>query len=116
MQKSARNQLADKLYSLPVKTLATNLSDPDTELRRAGIAVCRQRKLKSLTPELIEMLDDTDPTIAKEVHQVLQKFAAKDLGPKPNADREARIQAMQAWRNWWEQQTQKQLARKGEAE
>jgi hypothetical protein len=116
LQKGARNQLADKLYSLPVRTLATNLSDPDMELRRAGIAVCRQRKLKSLTPELIEMLDDTDPSIAKEAHQVLQKFAAKDLGPKPNADRDARVQAMQAWRSWWEKESQKQLARQGASE
>jgi hypothetical protein len=113
LQKNGRTQLAERMYCLPIKTLATSLNDPNQELRRAGIVVSRQRKLKTLTPELIEMLDDTNPDIARQVHQVLQHFAARDLGPKPGADRDARLQAMQAWRDWWEQHNQKQIARKG---
>ena len=116
LQKAGRSQLAERMYCLPIKTLTTSLSDPDQELRRAGLMVSRQRKLKSLTPELIEMLDDTNPDIARQAHQVLHHFASRDLGPKPGADRDAKLQAMQAWRDWWEQESQKQIARKGASE
>ncbi len=64
-------------------------------------------------PELIELLDDSNPEISGQVHQLLQKFASKDLGPRRGADHDARLAAMTAWRDWWELQSERQAARKG---
>ena len=96
-----------------MEQLAAKLGTQDAEMRRAAVTVCKQRKLKALTPELIALLDDVNEEVAAQAHQVLQKFAGRDFGPRPGADREARQQAMAAWRDWWEQQGQKQAAPKG---
>jgi hypothetical protein len=112
LQKLGRTVLADRFYCLPTKTLAEKLGDEDPEVRRAAVSVCRQRKLKALVPELIALLDDADQDVAKQAHQLLQQIAGRDLGPRPGADREERLQGMEAWRDWWER-NQKQTAQRG---
>ena len=106
LQKTARTILVDRLYCLPLKTLGQKLADPDLEVRRAAVNVCRQRKLKVLVPELIALLDDGNQEVANQAHQALQQFASRDLGPRPGADHEQRLQAMSAWRDWWGQRNQ----------
>ena len=115
LHKTARAILADRFFCMPVNTLAEKLGDKDEEVRRAVVSVSRQRKLKALVPELIGLLDDSNPEIAGQVHQLLQHFAAKDLGPRRGADRDARLSAMTAWRDWWEQETQRLTRRRREA-
>jgi hypothetical protein len=112
LQKSARTILADRFYCLPVKTLGEKLGDEHAEIRRAAVSVCRQRKLQALVPELIALLDDADGDVAKAVHELLQRFASHDFGPRLGADREQRQQAMAAWRSWWDQRNEKQAASK----
>jgi hypothetical protein len=102
LQKLGRTVLADRFYCLPTKTLGEKLGDQDPEVRRAAVTVCRQRKLKALVPELIALLDDGDQDVMKQAHQLLQQIAGRDLGPRPGADREERLQGMTAWRDWWE--------------
>jgi HEAT repeat protein len=109
LQKTARAILADRFYCLPAKKLSEKLGDQDPTVRRAAVTVCRQRKLKTLAPQLIEMLDDRNEDVAKQVHEVLQQFASRDFGPKRGADHIQRQEAMAAWRDWWEQQ-EKQTA------
>jgi hypothetical protein len=109
LQKTARAILADRFYCLPAKKLSEKLGDQDATVRRAAVTVCRQRKLRTLVPELIEMLDDGNEDVAKQVHEVLQQFASRDFGPKRGADHIQRQEAVAAWRDWWEQQ-EKQTA------
>jgi phage FluMu protein Com len=116
LQKSARAVLADRAFCQPIQTVADRLKDTDIEMRRANVTVVKQRKLKSLTPELIEMLDDANTEIAGQVHQVLQQFAAKDFGPRRGADKDARQEAMASWRDWWDKQTERVAARRGESD
>jgi hypothetical protein len=104
LQKLGRAVLADRFWCLPLQQLRTKLSTQDAEMRRAAVTVCKQRKLKTLTPELIPLLDDVNEDVAMQAHQVLQKLAGRDFGPRPGANREARQQAMAAWREWWEKQ------------
>jgi hypothetical protein len=58
-------------------------------------------------PELIELLDDTSLDVAKQAQLALQQITTHDFGPRPGADREARLQAIAAWREWWEQRERK---------
>ena len=113
LQKTARGILADRYFCMPVQALAEKLGDKDEEVRRAGVTVSKQRKLKALTPELIALLDDSNPDIAGQAHHLLQQFSSRDLGPRRGADRDARQSAMTAWRDWWEHETERLTARKG---
>jgi hypothetical protein len=111
LQKLGRTILADRLYCLPLKELGQKLGDQEAEVRRAAVTVCRQRKLKALVPELIALLDDANPDVAKQTHQLLHQLAGRDLGPRRGADRDERLQAMAAWRDWWEQQQNRKAAK-----
>jgi hypothetical protein len=110
LQKPGRTILVDRFFCLPLKRLGEKLGDSQPEVRRAAVSVCRQRQLKALVPELIALLDDDDQDVAKQVHELLQRFASHDFGPRPRADREQRLEAMAAWRDWWEQHSEKQAA------
>jgi hypothetical protein len=110
LQKQGRTVLADRFYCLPLKNLGEKLADQDAEFRRAAVSACRQRKLKALVPELIALLDDGNQDVAKLAHELLQQFASRDFGPKRGADREQRMEAMAAWRTWWEKQNEKLAA------
>jgi hypothetical protein len=112
LQKSARTILVDRLFCLPLPQLREKLGDQNLEVRRAAVTVCKQRKLKPLVPELILLLDDDDAKLAQQVHDLLQQFASRNLGPRPGADHEQRQEAMAAWRDWWEKESEKQVARK----
>ncbi len=57
-------------------------------------------------------IDDADPVVAKQAHQLLVKFAGKDLGPRAATDAE-RERAMAAWREWYAERERKQKERKG---
>ena len=112
LQKTARGILTDRLFCMPVHALAQKLGEKDEEMRRAVLTVGKQRKLKTLTPELIALLDDPNTDLAGQAHHLLQQFSSKDLGPRRGADRDARQSAMTAWRDWWEHETERLTARK----
>jgi hypothetical protein len=112
LQKTARSILVDRLYCLPLKVLGERLGNSDPELRRAAVSVSRQRKLKALVPELIALLEDGNQDLAKQVHDLLQQFAARDFGPRRGADSTQRREAIAAWRDWWEQEHEKLAAQK----
>jgi hypothetical protein len=111
VEKTGRTILADRFYCLSLKKLSEKLADPDPSVRRAAVSVCRQRKLKSFVPKLIPLLDDNDSDLAKQVHDALQQLASRDFGPRGGADHSQRLEAMAAWRDWWDQQ-EKQAAQK----
>jgi hypothetical protein len=112
LQKPARAILADRFYCLPLRVLGEKLSDEQAEVRRAAVSVCRQRKLQALVPELIALLDDANEEVATLVHDLLQRFASRDFGPRRGADHAQRQEAMAAWRSWWEQRNEKLAAQK----
>jgi hypothetical protein len=111
LQKTGRAILMDRFYCLPLKKLGERLRDQEAEVRRAAVGVSRQRKLKALVPELIDLLDDDNQDIAKQVHELLQQFALQDFGPHRGANHIQRQEAKAAWRDWWEQQ-EKQTAQR----
>ncbi len=112
-QKAARAVLVDRLFALSSKAVALKLTDGEAEVRRAAVAVCKQRKLRSLVPDLIARLDDASPEVVNQVHDLLLHFTSRDFGPARGADKETRHAAMQAWRDWWEQQKQERAGQKG---
>jgi hypothetical protein len=112
LQKSARAVLVDRLYALPVKGLRAKLADKEREMQSATLTVCKQRKLKVLTPELIALLEAPNPAIAEQSRELLQQFASRNLGPRVGATPEQRREAVGAWRAWWDKENEKLAARK----
>jgi hypothetical protein len=101
----ARNILADRMYNLRRQELRERLRDKEREIRRAAVKVCRLRQDKALAPDLITLLEDEEPEVARQAHQFLREIALKDFGPPRAANPEQRRQAVAAWRVWWEQRS-----------
>jgi hypothetical protein len=113
LQQQARRILSDRMYNLRLKDLRARLREKEKEIRRAAIKVCRLREERAVAPELISLLDDEDPEVARQAHQLLRQIALKDFGPPRNADREQRRQAVEAWRNWWQERSRASEKRAG---
>jgi hypothetical protein len=106
LQKAGRSALADRMYCLPVKDLRQRLGEKDPELRRAAARVCQLREERALVPELIDLLEDDSPEVARQALQALRQISGRDFGPAPAAGLEQRWQATAAWLDWWERQGQ----------
>jgi hypothetical protein len=105
-QPVARTVLADRMYCLPVKELRDKLRYQNADVLRAALKVCRLRGEKSLVPELIALLKDEDPAVAKKALQSLRELTGQDFGPHGTADGLQRDQAVAAWRDWWGRRSQ----------
>jgi hypothetical protein len=103
VQKLARKVLADRMHSLPLKELRERLHDKDPEIRRGAARASGLREDKAIVPGLIDLLDDPDAEVGKQALQALRQITTHDFGPRPGADREQRMQAITAWREWWDQ-------------
>jgi HEAT repeat protein len=72
--------------------------------RRAAAAACGQKKAREAVGELIPLLEDPEAPVQQAAHQALRQITGQDFGPEPDASREERRAAVQAWRDWWKKQ------------
>ncbi|MGH7171265.1 MAG: hypothetical protein ACRELG_13385, partial [Gemmataceae bacterium] len=100
-KQKVRKDLVERLTRMKDKTLLAYLGDEQLEIRMAAARACAAKDSKSLIPRLIPLLRDTRGGVAEAAHQALKKLSGKDFGPKPNADREERVQAARQWLDWW---------------
>ena len=91
-QERARAILEERLTRMTTKTLRHKLQDEDQEVRRAAVAATVRKEKKELVPELIGLLADTDPVMARTAEAALKDLTGKQL-PTPAA-----------WREWWQKQ------------
>jgi hypothetical protein len=92
-KQEARNALAERLKRMKPETLKRYLSDEEPEIRRAAVAACEKRELKTLIPDLIPLLKDRAEVVAQAAHAALKGLSGEDLGPDPAA-----------WEAWWSKQ------------
>jgi hypothetical protein len=104
VKSKARDALAERLARMTTATLRGRLHDDDREIRRAAALACAMKEEKDQVPELIRLLEDPDPLVARASQAALQALTGQDFGPKPGSDR---AKAVAAWKEWWERQQKK---------
>lgn len=100
-KKEARQALAERLTRMTSGTLKKYLAHTDPELRRASALAVAMRDIKAMTPDLIEMLGDPEPSVVRAVYAGLKAMTDKDFGPDSDASPADRARAIKAWRAWW---------------
>jgi hypothetical protein len=101
----ARLALAERLARMTAVTLRFRLKDDDLEIRRASALACAMKEEKSTVPDLIDLLEDKETSVARAAHAALKDLAGgKDFGPATTAGRDERKAAVRAWKVWWSQQ------------
>jgi hypothetical protein len=101
VRQKAREVLRERMGAEPLKRLRVSLSEVDRELRYAAVRVCRQKRLRSLVPDLIPRLDDPDSAIIWHARKTLEEMTGYDIGPRIGAGAVERAQAVQFWQEWW---------------
>jgi hypothetical protein len=104
-QAKARQALAERLARMKADTLRNKLQEANAEIRRAAAAACSRKEMKSLIPDLIPLLEDSEQAVARAAHSSLRTLTGQDLGPKKQEDAlpEAWAEAAAAWRAWWQE-------------
>jgi hypothetical protein len=101
MRAKARTALAERLVRMTTKTLRDKLKDDNLEVRRAAALACATKRERVLVPELIALLTDPEPPVARAAHQALKGLSGKDFGPDEDATRAERRAARKKWQAWW---------------
>ncbi|HEV3115469.1 MAG TPA: HEAT repeat domain-containing protein, partial [Gemmataceae bacterium] len=80
------------------------LQDESAEIRRAAALACAMKEEKGFVPDLIGLLEDRQPSVARAAYAALKDLTGKDLGRAADAQPEARARAVAAWKEWWKKQ------------
>jgi hypothetical protein len=101
-QGRARDALAERLARMTAVTLHGRLKDEDPEMRTAAARACAAREDPAHVPDLILLLEDSEPRAARAAREALKRLAGgPDFGPRADSGPEERAQAVAAWKQWW---------------
>ena len=103
----ARDALAERFTRMTAVTLRAELKEDDPEIRRAAALACAMKDDKSHVPDLIPLLDDPEPLVARAAYAALKSLSNQDFGPAKDASAKDRTQAIEAWKAWWAKQERK---------
>jgi HEAT repeat protein len=81
-KKKARRTLADRLTRFTANTLLAYLGSENPELRRAAALALGMKDEKDHISELIDMLDDPEPSVVQAVHAALKSLTSPDTAPE----------------------------------
>lgn len=91
-REKAREVLGERLARMTPATLRDKLQDDDPEVRRAAVDACARRAEASLVPDLLGLLDDPEPLVARLAEEGLRSLTGQELeGPD-------------AWKAWHKKQ------------
>jgi HEAT repeat protein len=77
------------------------LHDPVIQTRLEAVReVGRTRDLR-FVPDLIDLLDDEDPSVRLFAGATLRQATGHDTGYRAHAGPEERLRHVEAWRAWW---------------
>ncbi len=100
----AREALAERLARMTAATLRDKLQDDAPEIRRAAALACAVKADKEFIPDLVTLLEDQQPAVARAAHAALKDLTGQDHGPAADAPPAARNRAAAAWKEWWKKQ------------
>jgi hypothetical protein len=100
-QGKARDALAERLMRMTAATLSARLKDSDAEMRAAAARACAGKMDAIHIPDLIELLADSEPRVARSARTALKYLSGgEDFGPGPEATPAERDRAIAAWKTW----------------
>jgi HEAT repeat protein len=85
-----------------IPNLVKLLRDPDVYNRKVGVSILSKFKIKQVIFFFIEALNDPDQGVRQAVIKALSNWTGQNLGYDPQADEIERSEAVQAWRQWWD--------------
>jgi len=94
----ARGALAVRLARMTAATLRDKFKDEDPEIRRAAALACTAKADKQFVPDLISLLQDREPAVARTSHAALKELTGQEFA----------TEAADKWKAWWKKQTGKQ--------
>jgi hypothetical protein len=100
----ARDALAERLTRMTAGTLRDKFRDEDLEIRRAAALAVAIKNEQAFVPDLIELLADAEPPVARAAHAALKALTREDFGPSTDATRAERTDAIGKWKAWWASQ------------
>jgi hypothetical protein len=86
----ARDALAERLTRMKADTLARYFQDQDAEIRRAAALAAAMKEDKALIADLIPLLEDPEPTVARAAHAALKDLSGEKFGL-----------SVDEWKAWW---------------
>jgi hypothetical protein len=101
LKTEARDALAERLCRMTSETLRDKCKDQHPEVRRASALACAMKEDKRLVPDLIDLLQDPEPGVARAAAAALRSLTKQDFGPAAHADAGERAKAQAQWRQWW---------------
>jgi HEAT repeat protein len=88
-KKKAREILIERLTRFTSNTLLSYLGIDDAELRRAAVLAFGNKDNKDHISELIDLLEDPDPSVVDAVHVALTRLTSPDTGAKTAPEKRA---------------------------
>jgi hypothetical protein len=104
LRDKARQALADREGRMQAEAIGRDLGNGNAEIRRAAALACALTEAKQFIPQLIGLLDDRDPDVARAGRVALRALTSQDFGPAANADAADRKRAVADWQEWWKKQ------------
>jgi len=104
-QKLAREGLDAVLGKASSVGVGNALEDENVEVRRSAVRVAAAKHNPRLVPKLIDRLDDDSAEVREEARAALKGISkGEDHGPKADATKSERGEAVRRWREWWAEQ------------
>jgi HEAT repeat protein len=97
-----RAALAERMVRMTDLTLRRYLDDELAEIRRAAALGLANRKSKTHSDRLADLLLDPEPLVGAAAHTALCQLSGEDYGPGIDADETARSEAVERWKKWWQ--------------
>jgi HEAT repeat protein len=96
-----REATASQLAALSAGKLRERLYDDAAEVRANAARAAALKGERSLTLDLIFLLDDQDSSVVQQARAALHALTGRDSGPDPEADRSEQRRSVADWLDWW---------------
>jgi hypothetical protein len=96
-----REATAARLVAMSVPRLRERLNDDSPDTRAVAARACGLKGDRSLTLDLIFLLDDPDLAVVHEARKALKALTGRDSGPSEVSDRAERRRVTAEWLDWW---------------
>jgi HEAT repeat protein len=93
VKKTARAALAERMARLTPTELREQLGSDDADVRQLAAAACATKGVKELTPDLIALLEDTEPLVVRAAEGGLRTLTGMEFDTP------------EAWKEWWTKQS-----------